>query len=822
MTSQPTPPPSTSTDDVGVGFDQAVIGMATATLAGELIFLNQAMMTALPDATAGSVLSDLFAEADRPAISEAAVQAGRGEVTPLVVETIAGRRTLLVLSPVTVSGDTASHLLVQTLDVNERHRLHEQVADLLAKATDRSHRFGNAEQLAGVGSFVWDIGEDSLTWSEGLFHVFGVEPDQFAGTWTAFLELVHPDDRDLVSTTVREAVASGGRWQLDERILRPDGSERVIATTGTAIADDDGSVVRVQGVCHDITEQRAAQEALRLSEQSFRHGFDDAPIGIALLDPVDGPWRIIRSNHALARLLDLTPDELADRALTDFATTTEADLLKTAWAELVDGTRATVHREVRLRRRAGDVRMVLTSASRMSLDRRSADPLIVHIEDVTARKVAEAELRHRALHDSVTGLPNRALLLDRLERALEQASQSGTVVGLLYCGIDDFKLINDTLGHAAGDQLLRTTGGRLRRLARAGDTVARLSGDEFVLVIDALPSADSLMPIVSRAHGVLAQPVQVQGNEVRSTASIGLSVGGGIGDVAEDLVRDADMAMHRAKRRGKNTYELFDDTLRRSALQRLEVEQQLRVACAENQFVLHYQPVVSVHSGALVGFEALLRWEHPHRGVLAPAEFFSVIEDTDMVRVVGQQVLYAACRQLVTWQRQLPDLRMAVNVSGRQLDGTFAEMVRSTLRDTGAAASALDLEVTETVLVDMAETTSGELRALDGLGVRLGIDDFGTGYSSMSYLKRLPVGFIKVDRSFVRDMDANDEDAAIVEAVVGLGDALSLAVTAEGVESSAQLATLDRLGCATAQGYLFSAPCDAATATGLVEGWDRR
>jgi diguanylate cyclase (GGDEF)-like protein/PAS domain S-box-containing protein len=821
MTPSPTPSTAPTTNGFGVGFDQAVIGMATATPTGELTFLNQAMQTILPDAAPERLLSDLFAAADRTAIREAVVEAKTGEVTPLVVETTAGRRTLLVVSPVTVSGDSVSYLLIQTLDVNKRHRLHEQVSDLLEKATDRSRLLSNTEQLAGVGSFVWDIRLDSFTWSEGLSNVLGIEPGNFAGTWEAFLERVHPDDRDVVSTALREAVRSGGRWQLDERILRPDGTVRVIASSGTAIVDDNGRVVRVQGVCHDVTEQRAAQEALRVSEESFRHGFDDAPIGIALLDPIDGPWRIIRCNHALARLLDLTPDELADRTLTDFATTTEAELLKSAWAHLVDGTRSTVHREVRLRRRSGDVRMVLTSASRMSLDNGSADPLIVHIEDVTARKVAEAELRHRALHDSLTGLPNRALLLDRLERALEQASQSGTVVGLLYCGIDDFKLINDTLGHAAGDQLLRTIGGRLRRLARAGDTVARLSGDEFVLVIDALPSVDALMPIVSRAHSVLAQPVQVQDNEVHSTASIGLSVGSGIGDIAEDLVRDADMAMHRAKQRGKNTYELFDDTLRRSALQRLEVEQQLRIACAEHQFVVHYQPVVSVHSGALVGFEALLRWEHPHRGVLAPAEFFSVVEDTDMVRVVGQQVLDAACRQLVTWQRQLPNLRMAVNVSGRQLDGTFAEMVEATLKETGAAAATLDLEVTETVLVDMAETTSAELRALDRLGVRLGIDDFGTGYSSMSYLKRLPVRFIKVDRSFVHDMDANDEDAAIVEAVVGLGDALSLSVTAEGVESTAQLATLDRLGCASAQGYLFSAPCDAPTATALVERWER-
>ncbi len=692
-------------------------------------------------------------------------------------------------------------------------------SELLTRLTDQTRRLGAAEQLAQVGSFEWDVASDTVAWSDGLFAIYGLEPETFAGTWRAFLDLVHPADREAVVEAVSVAVESGDGWQLDERIRRPDGTERVMATTGSAVRDSAGRVVRLQGVCHDVTEQRAAEAALRLSEQSFRHGFDDAPAGIALVRSVAGRWEIIRCNRALARLLDRPREELAGRVITDFTTGPEAELLASSWSELVASPDGRTSSEVRVRRRDGEVRTVVTAASRMSLDGGPDDPVIVHLEDVTARKVAEAELRHRALHDALTGLPNRALLLDRLDSALDRAGRSGRVVGVLFCDVDGFTRINHSLGHEAGDRLLTTLAGRLRQFTKSGDTVARLAADEFVLVLDNLPDLDALAPVVGRVHALLELPVQLPGGEVRTTSSIGVSVGRGRGDRAAELVRDADTAMHRAKLRGTNQYEMFDAALRDSALQRVTVEQQLRVACDQDQLVVHYQPVADIGSGSLVGFEALVRWQHPTRGLLPPAEFFSVIEGTDMVHSVGRHVLDVACRQLAAWRRDHPELRMAVNVSGRQLDGSFAATVTNALASTGLTPGALDLEVTETVLLDMSDGTADEVRSLDRLGVGLGIDDFGTGYSSMSYLKRLPVRFIKVDRSFVHGMTANSEDAAIVAAVVGLGAALSLSVTAEGVESREQLASLTRLGCTRAQGFLFAEPRDADGATALIEHW---
>jgi diguanylate cyclase (GGDEF)-like protein len=420
----------------------------------------------------------------------------------------------------------------------------------------------------------------------------------------------------------------------------------------------------------------------------------------------------------------------------------------------------------------------------------------------------EETSRHAAVHDPLTGLPNRTLALDRIEHALGRRRRDGTNVAVLVFDLDRFKVINDSLGHAAGDELLLVLAPRLRDILRANDTVARLSGDEFVIVCEAARDVREVISVADRIAAAIGRPFVLDSGEHFMTASIGVSVAARSHDTSESLMRDAGAAMYRAKKRGPGRYELFDDAMRADILSRLRIEAELRRALDQGELVVHYQPIVDIASGKPVAVEALVRWEHPQRGLMPPLDFIPIAEETGLIVELGRWVLKQACAQGATWQRRFAvPLEIFVNVSGRQIaDPIFPEQVADVATRSGLLPGTLSLEVTESVLIEEAESPMTVLSELAKHGLQLVLDDFGTGYSSLSYLKQFPLDGLKIDRAFTKSLGRTHRDTAMVKAVVDMSRALGMTLVAEGVETEEQLGHLRQLGCDWVQGYLFCRP----------------
>jgi diguanylate cyclase (GGDEF)-like protein/PAS domain S-box-containing protein len=438
-------------------------------------------------------------------------------------------------------------------------------------------------------------------------------------------------------------------------------------------------------------------------------------------------------------------------------------------------------------------------------------------QDITEQKLAEDALTHQVLHDDLTGLPNRLLLLDRLEQALAKLIRHPSMVGLLFIDVDRFKVPNDSLGHSVGDQILVALASRLQATLRPGDTLARFGGDEFAILCEDLSGERDALTIAARIGTTMVEPLNWGEGELIISVSTGIALTESPFTSPESLLRDADAAMYRAKEEGRARSAVFAEPMRAKADNRLDTEVSLRRALTENRLVVHYQPLVKLPGGRIVGTEALVRWQHPTRGLVAPDEFISIAEETGLIVPLGAEVLRDAAQQTKTWQQHpgCSDLTVAVNLSAVQLkQSDLADMVETVLRDTGLAPSTLELEITESVLMHDASQATRILESLKALGVRLSMDDFGTGYSSLSYLKRFPIDTVKIDRSFVDGLGQDPADSAIVAAIVGVANALNLETIAEGVETPLQLQELMELGCTYAQGFLFARP---QPATDLVK-----
>ncbi|HEY9642109.1 MAG TPA: EAL domain-containing protein, partial [Coleofasciculaceae cyanobacterium] len=441
-------------------------------------------------------------------------------------------------------------------------------------------------------------------------------------------------------------------------------------------------------------------------------------------------------------------------------------------------------------------------------------------QQVNDLKQMEERLLYEALYDPLTGLPNRLMLMDRLRQVVQASQDNSVLFATLFIDLDRFKVINDSLGHLAGDRLLIDIAQRLASCLRADDTLARLGGDEFVILLEAVKDSDSVTQIADRIQQKLALPFNVDGREIFTSASIGIALSSTRYDRPEDLLRDANIAMYRAKAQGRACYKIFHPKMHTRAVTLLQLETDLRRAIERHELQLYYQPIISLHTRKVSGFEALVRWNHPTRGRVPPGEFIPIAEDMGLIVPIGWWILREACRQMQVWNQQFPNrppLIINVNVSGRQFSHHLTAQVSQILQETGLDPHQLKLEITESLLMENAESAVATLAQLQELGVLLAIDDFGTGYSSLSYLHRFPIDTLKVDRSFISRIDVDGEQLAIVRTIITLAWNLGMEVVAEGVETAKQLAQLHALHCEYAQGYLFAKPLDAQAAEQFIQ-----
>jgi diguanylate cyclase (GGDEF)-like protein/PAS domain S-box-containing protein len=558
-------------------------------------------------------------------------------------------------------------------DITERKQAEEAVRRSEA-------RLAEAQRLARLGGWEWDVQTDEISWSDEVYRIYGFAPQEFVPSFQRFMEVVNPDDRGLIEGVIDGALNAQRPYDLEHRIIRPDGEVRWVHRRAEVVRDEAGDALRMVGTVHDITERKALEE----------------------------------------------------------------------------------------------------------------------------------RLEHQAFHDLLTDLPNRRLFVDRLGQALRRTRRRGKRrVAVLFMDLDDFKAINDSLGHEMGDVLLVVVAERLRSCLRPEDTLARFGGDEFVVLMEDVERPEDAVRVTERIVESFREPIVVEGRELFLRTSIGVALGTARQNSPEDLLRDADTAMYEAKEAGLG-YRMFDPAMYERVVGRLELENELRRAIQTDEFVVHYQPIMSLKTGEMWGVEALVRWSHPERGLLDPWEFMAVAEQSGIVVPMGEEVLEEACGQAKEWQEEhprIPPLVISVNLSARQLQRPdIAQIVERVMKKTGLESRYLRLDITETVYIEALEGNTQALDELRSLGVCISIDDFGTGYSSLAYLKRLPANALKIDKSFVKGLGEDLEDTAIVGMVKELAHTLGMEAIAEGVESEDQATLLKEMGCDMAQGYHFSMP----------------
>jgi diguanylate cyclase (GGDEF)-like protein/PAS domain S-box-containing protein len=688
--------------------------------------------------------------------------------------------------------------------------------------------------------------------------ILGFTPEEWCADPHLWASRLHPDDaRTVIESEAGILAGDSPDGAVEYRLRHRDGHIVWVRDDALLVATEDGTQ-RWHGVISDITDRKLAESELerRAAQQGAvarlgEHALEGATTLELCEEAVSTAARLV--GVEIAAVIDLVPDRdaFAFRAALGLSeeairTPVPAGTSSQAGYTILKGTNVIVPDWEHERRFACSPILVdhgVRSGLTVMIEGRRAPfgVLGVHsvnprdyergdldfvqalanvLGDAFERQLTEDDIRHRALHDPLTGLPNRVLFMDRLEHAIERLRRQKSPTAVLLLDVDRFKLVNDSLGHQIGDELLAAAAPRIKQAIRSSDSIARFGGDEFGILLEEIAGEQEAIEMAQRIASVFTRPFVLDGNEHFVTTSIGIALAEG-GELAEDLVRDADAAMHRAKERGRARYELFDEGIRGRAISRLRVENDLRRALERDELTLDYQPVVSLLDRSIVSVEALIRWEHPARGRLPPLDFIPVAEESGLIEPIGRWVLEHACRQAAYWYQTRPDsppVSMAVNLSAVQLQNpALADTVSAALRGSGLDPCCLSLELTETATVDDSDDLTEVLRALKAVGARLVLDDFGTGYSSLAYLTKLPLDALKVDRSFIRGLGTDPRDTAVTEAIVAMSHALSLEVVGEGAETELQVAELTRVGCDLVQGYHFSPPVPATVITSMLE-----
>ncbi|MBW7900638.1 MAG: EAL domain-containing protein [Rhodocyclaceae bacterium] len=673
-----------------------------------------------------------------------------------------------------------------------------------------NEQLNEAQRIARLGSWTLDLKSGRLQCSDEVFRIFEMERAQFGATYEAFLDLVHPEDRERVRQSYDESLRQRMPLRISHRLRMADGRVKHVQGNCETLYAGDGTPQLSRGTVQDVTREKAAADTLELYASIFKHSGEEIVV-------TDSENRIVAVNPAFTRHTGYTLDDVrGENPKVLSSGLTPREVYQTLWACLEES--GFWQGELTDRRKDGTVYPKWASISVIRDENGAITHHIASFTDISERKAAEERIHQLAHHDALTGLLNRFSLESRLEQALLSARREGGQLAVMFIDMDHFKLINDTLGHHLGDQLLVEVAHRLSACVRESDIIARLGGDEFVAVLTGLQESMAAAATAGKIVEALSRPYLIEHHVLHTSPSLGIAIFPVDGQGANELMKNADTAMYDAKRRGRGNYQFFTAAMTVAAGERLEIERGLRRALAENRLELHYQPQVSADDGRICGVEALVRWNDPERGFIPPLRFIPIAEETGLIEPLGNWVLQEACWQLAAWRAQgIGGVRMAVNLSAYQLrDPELIERVRAAMDEHGIGEGELELEVTESVAMDNPERAIKRLQALRGLGVNLAIDDFGTGYSSLAYLKLLPIQTLKLDRAFVRDIESDENDAAISAATLALAHTLGLKVVAEGVETEAQRAFLSAHGCDVLQGYLYSKPLPAGEATAFL------
>jgi diguanylate cyclase (GGDEF)-like protein/PAS domain S-box-containing protein len=685
-------------------------------------------------------------------------------------------------------------------DVTERKR----TEDALREARDR---FRSIFDHAPIGVAMVSLEGQYLQVNRSLCEILGYTEEELqALTWQ---EITHPDDLAASSAYARRIVEGEfPRYHLEKRFLLADGHTVWASLSVSLVRDSEGEPLYFVSQIQDVAERKKFEKGIIESEERFRSLVQYSSDIITILD-ADGTVQYV--SPAVERVTGYKPEEQVGTNAFDTVHADDRDRALDTFAEVLKRPGLHPPLEFRVPHKDGSWRYLEHVVNNL-LDDPAVRGVVVNSWDVTQRNAMEEQLHHQAFHDPLTGLPNRALFMDRLQHALTRANRRGNKVAVLFTDLDNFKVINDSLGHEVGDQLLVAVAERLKTCLRPEDTAARLGGDEFTILVEDIAGVGEGVQIAKRIAEILQPPFALEDQEVFATVSTGIALNSPAQEHSADLLRHADLAMYRAKHRGKARYEVFEPSMDAKAVERLILETGLRRALVRQQFRVYYQPIVALENDKVAGVEALVRWEHPQRGLLLPEAFLSVAEETGLIVRIGQWVLREASKQARIWQERYPGtppLTISVNLSTREF--FHPKLVAEVLGESEIDPASLQLEITEGAMTtNGTSSTDRTLRNLKRMGVQLAIDDFGLGYSSLSYLKRFPVDFLKIDRSFIAGLRGEpngvSKDTEITKAMIELTHALGLRVIAEGVETSEQLAQLRNMKCDFAQGNYFSEP----------------
>lgn len=716
-------------------------------------------------------------------------------------------------APLPMEGGEATRIIGTAVDITERKEAEERLRL-------NEERLSLAVAATNDGLYDWDLRRDRVYYAPRWKGLIGRQEAEIGDGPEEWLGRVHPEDLPWLQATLDAQLSAAGRpFQIEYRIQHATAGWRWMLCRGIAVRDDQGQPLRIVGSQSDINDRKLAEEQLRQSEERYALASQGANDGL-------WDWRIpegeVYYSPRWSDMLGLAGGEWVGTMEDWFALIHASDLpgLRTAFSLHLSGGSDHLEQEVRIRHAGGAELWVLIRGVAIRDGLGDAVRMAGSMTDITARKRAEQQILFDAFHDGLTGLPNRSLVLDRIGQTLARRRRpEEPPFAVILFDIDHFKRVNDSLGPLAGDEVLRILGQRLERERRAGDTIARISADEYAVLVDGVVDMKAAIGTAERLAERIVEPVVLPGGE-----RVVLTVSGGIAmshtgySQASDMVRDANLAMFRAKAEGRNRIEVFDHALRNRAITRLRTEADLRQAASRQELSLFYQPIVRLSDGSIAGFEALIRWFHPERGLIGPADFVPLAEDTGLILDIGRWAMMTATAQLADWQRQYgTGLFMSVNVSGRQmLDDDMVQCVREAIAAADVQPQSLKLEITESLLMDDPVRAVAMMQQIRALGVSLSLDDFGTGYSSLSYLHRYPVNSLKIDRAFIHGAGQGDRREEIPRIILLLARSLDMDVVAEGIETQAEVDFLRGLECRYGQGFFFSRPVPAVDAEALL------